>query len=69
MSPVILTVNGKRQELKEPTTIQAFLEARGVNLQFVAVAYNGEVVSREDFPRITLKDGDDLEIVRPVGGG
>ncbi|MCI0844288.1 MAG: sulfur carrier protein ThiS, partial [Chloroflexi bacterium] len=41
----------------------------GLNLQFVAVGYNGEVVKKEELAGLTLKDGDVLEIVRPVGGG
>ena len=64
-----LTVNGKEQELAAPTDVASFLRALGVNLQFIAVACNGEVLRREDLGRTVLKDGDVLEIVRPVGGG
>ena len=64
-----LTVNGKRRELEDSLTLKRYLESLGVNLQFVAVAYNGEVVERGDFGSIVLKEGDDLEVVRPVGGG
>jgi len=64
-----LTVNGKTRELEDDFTLQGYLESLGVNLQFVAVAYNGQVVDRADFGGIVLKQGDDLEIVRPVGGG
>ncbi len=46
-----------------------FLHSSGVNLKFIAVAHNGEVVDRESFQEIVLDDGDDVEIVRPVGGG
>ena len=47
----------------------AFLEGLGVNLNFIAVAYNGEVLDKDDFSGVTLNEGDVLEIVRPVGGG
>ena len=40
-----------------------------VNMQHVAVGYNGEVLKKEEFPQVKLQDGDVLEIVRPVGGG
>ena len=46
-----------------------FLQERGVNTQFVAVAYNGTVLRRDEFGAITLNEGDVVEIVRPVGGG
>ena len=41
----------------------------GVNLDHVAVGYNGEVIKKEEFAKVSLRDGDVLEIVRPVGGG
>ena len=64
-----LTVNGKRRNLEDGLTLKRYLESLGVNLQFVAVAYNREVVERGDFESIVLREGDDLEVVRPVGGG
>ena len=64
-----LQVNGKLRELERPQGLVSFLESYGVNPQFIAVAYNGQVLDKEEFPGITLKDGDVLEIVRPVGGG
>lgn len=64
-----LMVNGKERELPGPTGLVAFLESLGVNVQFVAVARNGEVLQREDYANVTLQDGDVLEVVRPVGGG
>jgi sulfur carrier protein len=66
---ITLTVNGKARELEDALTLQRYLESLGVNLQFVAVAYNGQVVDRAEFGNLVLKQGDDLEIVRPVGGG
>ena len=66
---ITLTINGRRRELKGPTNLMDFLQTSGVNRQFVAVAHNGEVLEKESFPRIMLNDGDELEIVQPVGGG
>ena len=66
---VKLTVNGKPREIEGSQALLAFLEGLGVNLDFIAVAYNGEVLDKGDFPRVTLGEGDVLEIVKPVGGG
>ena len=66
---ITLTINGKRRELEGPTSLMDFLQSIGVNLQFIAVAYNGEVIDREKFPQIVLDEGDEVEVVRPVGGG
>ena len=66
---ITLTINGRRRELEGPTHLIDFLQSSGVNLQFIAVAHNGEVVDREEFPQIVLNEGDEVEVVRPVGGG
>jgi sulfur carrier protein len=66
---VNLTLNGKSRELEDSQKLLAFLDGLGVNLNFIAVAYNGEVLDKDDFSNVTLNEGDVLEIVRPVGGG
>ena len=64
-----LTVNGKSRPIEDSVDLETYLLSFGLDLQFVAVGYNGEVVKKESFADLKLKDGDVLEIVRPVGGG
>jgi len=64
-----LTVNGKPRPIDARVDLETYLMSFGLNLQFVAVGYNGEVIRKEEYAGLTLKDGDVLEIVRPVGGG
>tara|TARA_B000000460_G_scaffold153732_1_gene108610 strand:+ start:331 stop:534 length:204 start_codon:yes stop_codon:yes gene_type:complete len=64
-----LIVNGKSREVEEDTTLEAYLLTFDVNLKFVAVGYNGQVVKKDSYAVTTLQNGDALEIVRPVGGG
>ena len=64
-----LIVNGKPREAEEDTSLEDYLIAFNVNLKFVAVGYNGQVLKKESYSSITLQAGDALEIVRPVGGG
>lgn len=66
---ILLTINGKPKELPAPTGLVEYLESLEITTEFIAVGYNGEVIEKDDFDRITLADGDVLEIVRPVGGG
>ncbi len=63
-----LIVNGKARAA-EATDLESYLLSFGLNLQFLAVGYNGEVLKKETFAQVRLRDGDTLEIVRPVGGG
>lgn len=64
-----LMVNGKPRPIESSVDLESYLASFGFNLKFVAVGYNGDVVKKEQFATLTLKDGDVLEIVRPVGGG
>ncbi len=64
-----LMVNGKPRDLEGSTDLVSFLDAYGVNLQHVAVGYNGVVLEKGKYSGVYLKEGDVLEIVRPVGGG
>ncbi len=66
---ISLQVNGKPVELERETPLLAYFEHLGVNPRAVAVEHNGEIVERANFPSITLREGDHVEIVRMVGGG
>jgi sulfur carrier protein len=64
-----LIVNGKTREVEDSANLATYLASLGLNLQNLAVGYNGEVLKKERFSEVVLRDGDALEIVRPVGGG
>ena len=64
-----LVVNGKERELEGSRDLVSFLESFGVNIQHIAVGYNGTVLEKDRFSETILQDGDVLEVVRPVGGG
>jgi thiamine biosynthesis protein ThiS len=66
---ITLMVNGKEKIIESMMDIPFFLKTNGIDSQYVAVAHNGIVLEREEFSTAMLKDGDTLEIVRPVGGG
>jgi sulfur carrier protein len=66
---IAITLNGKAREIEAPENITAMLEAMNVNPKQVAVAVNGEVVRRVEWGKVTVREGDAVEIVRAVGGG
>jgi len=66
---IALQVNGKRVELDEPTLLTDYLARLGANPRAVAVEHNGEIVERESYATLVLREGDRVEIVRMVGGG
>lgn len=65
-----LRVNGLEEEVAA-VTLAELLVARGIDpkARFLAVAVNGAVVRRAEWPVSPLSPGDDVEIVRPLQGG
>ena len=66
---ITVTVNGKPRRVEGPLSVTAFLKTLDINAGQVAVAINGEVVTRSEWKDATVKDGDAVEVVRAVGGG
>ena len=66
---ISLLVNGKPRSIEDSTDLESYLTSFDVNMKFVAVGYNGEVIKKDKYAKVRLRDGDVLEIVRPVGGG
>ena len=66
---VSVTVNGKDLILKGSTNLKDYVDSLGVNIQHIAVAHNNTVVRREELSNVVLSEGDQVEIVRAVGGG
>ncbi len=62
-------VNGKPLELPEGLTIDGLLAHLNVRREYTAVALNREVTPKHQYAQSVLRDGDKIEIVRPMGGG
>ena len=63
-------INGVEEELAVATVVE-LLVALDVDpaARFLAIAVNGIVVRRSEWPSRSLSPGDDVEIVRPFSGG
>ncbi|OGK78887.1 MAG: thiamine biosynthesis protein ThiS [Candidatus Rokubacteria bacterium GWC2_70_16] len=64
-----VTVNGKPMELSEGVTVDRLLEHLRISREYTAVALNREVLAKTAYGDTALRDGDKVEIVRPMGGG
>tara|TARA_B100001750_G_C15502566_1_gene598200 strand:+ start:474 stop:677 length:204 start_codon:yes stop_codon:yes gene_type:complete len=64
-----VTINGQDNDIEEGFCIADYLNQIQVDMKFIAVAHNGEIIEKEDYFKTMLNEGDKLEIVRPVGGG
>ena len=69
-SEMKVRINGKDTEIQESVSIVDYLTSIGFDKQVsIAVAINGEIIPKEEYGEIHLKNGDSMEVVRAIGGG
>ncbi len=64
-----VVVNGDEREVPGPMTVAGLLTHLGIDQRFGAVEVNREVVPKSEHGAHALRDGDQVEIIRFVGGG
>jgi thiamine biosynthesis protein ThiS len=64
-----ITVNGHDRNVASPLTVAELLEMLGINPKTVVVERNLKIIDRKEFNLEALEDGDQIEIIRLVGGG
>lgn len=65
----MIKINGVSMEFTKSVTITELIENEGLVPSHVAVERNGEIVKRSDFDIQMTADGDEIEILKFVGGG
>ncbi|GEM_PF-6274385 len=67
---ISVTLNGVEREVPDGTTLQELLSTLGIqSLVGFACERNGEILPPHEAPSTLLSHGDDLVLVRMVGGG
>ncbi len=64
----MVKVNGELLDIAG-RTLAEYLEEGGFDVTCIAVEHCGEIVPKAQYDRLILQDGDNLEVVRFVGGG
>ena len=64
-----ITVNGKKEIIEEGATVAGLIALKGLKPDTVIVEYNHDLIKKDDWSNIALKENDRLEILRFVGGG
>jgi thiamine biosynthesis protein ThiS len=64
-----IVVNGEERELAGEATVSDLLGNLGLEVEGIAIAVNMEIVRRGDYAGTKFAEGDEVEIVRAVGGG
>lgn len=64
-----IVVNGKRESIGQSMSILQYLSLKGLDPNRVVVEHNDHVVKKDDWDNVILKESDQLEVLRFVGGG
>nr|UNJ16366.1 thiamine biosynthesis protein S [Boldiaceae sp.] len=66
---IIIKINGEPFSCIVNTPLAKLLEYLDFDLRLVIVEHNAQIITKEKFQSINIKDQDSIEIVTMVGGG
>ncbi|NQY23138.1 MAG: thiamine biosynthesis protein ThiS [Arcobacter sp.] len=66
---MILTINGKEQEIKEGLNLEEIMIHLKMQDKVMAAAINMEIVKKEQWNSLKPEHNDKLELLQFVGGG
>ena len=64
-----IKVNGKETKINEGITLQNFIKSLELNPELVVCELNFMIPSKDIWESIILNEGDNIEIVKFIGGG
>ena len=64
-----IRINGRDERRPEALTLEDLVAEKRLAPEQIVIEYNREIVPRERWPKLVLKEGDAVEIVSFVGGG
>ena len=67
---MLLQINGESRHVPpEVDSIQKLLEHLNIQRKILIIQHNDQIVSPENYPSASVREGDRIEIVHVVGGG
>ena len=64
-----IVFNGKKRDVKDNTNIAEFIMTNNYKPEHVVVELNEEIIPKDRYQQIILKDNDVLEVLSFMGGG
>jgi len=62
-------LNGKSVDLPAGLTVAGLVTEKKLNPDTIIIEYNRQLLKKENWPEVVLKENDRLEILKFVGGG
>jgi len=66
---MIVNINGDSRDVPNNCSAQNLIELLEMQNDRIAMEVNMEIVPRSTYSEFTFKEGDNIEIVRAIGGG
>jgi len=66
---VQITINGESRTVEGSPNLSELVQSLGLQVSATVIERNGEIVDKSQFEQIQVEPGDQLELVRFVGGG
>ena len=64
-----MKINGKDVVIEKNKTVYEYLKENNYKLERIVIELNGEIVSKDKYNTVNLKDTDVMEVLTFVGGG
>ncbi|NLK22255.1 MAG: sulfur carrier protein ThiS [Epulopiscium sp.] len=64
-----ISLNGKKEILENKMTLTELILSKGLNPDTIVVEHNSNLIKKEEWSSVSLKENDILEVLRFVGGG
>jgi len=64
-----INCNGRQQPISDTTTLQDLLRELDLAPDNVVAEINTKIIDRDQYETLRLSDGDQVELIRFVGGG
>lgn len=64
-----ITLNGDRRDVPDGMSVADLLAQLGLDERGIVVEHNREILRRPRYGEVTLREGDEVELVHFVGGG
>ena len=64
-----IILNGKSRKVDSDQKVNDLIGLLKIDSKFIAVAVNGEFISKKEYSKIFFHDGDVVEVVSPHPGG
>ena len=61
--------NGQQRDLEEDASLATVLDMLDLDPNTVVAEVNKKIIERDQYEDLRLKDGDQVELIRFVGGG